>query len=553
MTTRDRTAITTIRKQASELENHVIDEFLTGKIGRRAFLRQGSVIGLSLSFMSGLLAATGTPLVKPAAAATPGGTVRVGVMVPSGAIDPVLVQDTGGGVMISQSGEFLVISDSSLVIQPMLAESWSPNSDGSLWTFKLRKDVKFQDGQAMKADDVVASIDRLTDPANSSNALSVFKGVLSKGGTKKVDDYTVEFHLDAPNGNFPYTVSNDNYNAIILPASYSGDYEKTFIGTGPFKIEKYTPKVGASFVRNEQYWGTKALPDRLEFTFYGEMQPMILAMQGHQLDVITEISVQGGQAIVNDPNIVTMSLKSSAHNQVHMNTQTGVFADKRVRRALALALDREKLVKGLLHGRGSVGNDSPFAPVFPSTNTSIPQRKRNLNEAKQLLEAAGASKGFSVTLMTEKYQEIPDYAVVIQNAAKELDIKIDLKVETASAYYGKAVFGQSDWLDSTIGITDYAHRGVPNVFLSAPLHSNGTWNSAHFANKDYDALVAQYVAALDLQTQRDVAGKIQNLLLDETPVIFAYFYDFLTPVVKNLKGVKPSAMGNIDLSAASFT
>ena len=130
----------------------------------------------------------------------------------------------------------------------------------------------------MKADDVVASIDRLTDPANSSNALSVFKGVLSKGGTKKVDDYTVEFHLDAPNGNFPYTVSNDNYNAIILPASYSGDYEKTFIGTGPFKIEKYTPKVGASFVRNDQYWGTKALPDRVEFTFYGEMQPMILAM-----------------------------------------------------------------------------------------------------------------------------------------------------------------------------------------------------------------------------------------------------------------------------------
>ena len=552
MTTRNHTAITTIRKQASELENHVIDEFLTGKIGRRAFLRQGSVIGLSLSFMSGLLAATGAPLVKSAAAATPGGTVRVGVMVPSGAIDPVLVQDTGGGVMISQSGEFLVISDSSLVIQPMLAESWNPNSDGSVWTFKLRKDVKFQDGQMMKADDVVASIDRLTDPANSSNALSVFKGVLSKGGTKKVDDYTVEFHLDAPNGNFPYTVSNDNYNAIILPASYSGDYEKTFIGTGPFKIEKYTPKVGASFVRNDQYWGTKALPDRVEFTFYGEMQPMILAMQGHQLDVITEISVQGGQAIVNDPNIITMSLKSSAHNQVHMNTQTGVFADKRVRRALALALDREKLVKGLLHGRGSIGNDSPFAPVFPSTNTSVPQRKRNLSEAKQLLEAAGAGKGFNVTLVTEKYQEIPDYAVVIQNAAKELDIKIDLKVETPAAYYGKAVFGQSDWLDSTIGITDYAHRGVPNVFLSAPLHSNGTWNSAHFANKDYDTLVAQYVAALDLQTQRDVAGKIQNLLLDETPVIFAYFYDFLTPIVKNLKGVRPSAMGNIDLSGASF-
>ena len=142
----------------------------------------------------------------------------------------------------------------------MLAESWSPNKDGTVWTFKLRKGVKFHNGKAMTADDVVATFDRLADPANGSNALSAFTGLLSKGGTRKVDDYTVEFHLDAANGNFPYAVSTDNYNAVIIPADYNGDYEKTMIGTGPFKLEKYTPKVGATFVRNPDYWGGQQYP-----------------------------------------------------------------------------------------------------------------------------------------------------------------------------------------------------------------------------------------------------------------------------------------------------
>src|ERR1051326_1346028 len=107
-------------------------------------------------------------------------------------------------------------------------------------------------------------------------------------------------------------------------------------------------------------------------------------------------------------------------------------------------------------------------------------------------------------------------------------ITIYLNVENQDAYYGKAVFGQSDWLDSIMGATDYGHRGVPNVLLAAPLTSDGTWNAARFKNRDYDILVKQYIGALDLQSQRAAAGQIERLLLDETPVLFTYFYDFLT-------------------------
>jgi len=533
-------------------ENHLIDGLVDGRVSRREFLRYGSVLGLSLPLLGQIGAAAGLGLMPGSARAqAAGGALRVAVDTPTGAIDPVKTPDVGGLVMLQQTGEFLCMDGQDLVLRPMLAESWKPNDKGDVWTFKLRKGVKFHNGKEMTADDVAASLNRLADPANGSNALSVFKGVLSKDAVRKVDDLTVEFHLDAPNANFPYLVSSDNYNAIILPADYAGDFEKNFVGTGPFKLEKYTPKVGASFVRNDDYWGDKALLDRVEFTFFADIQPQILALQGNQVDLINQLPVLAGAGLLNDPNVEIISIHSASHYQIHMRTDMDPFKDPRVRRAIALSLDRDKLVKGLLRGRAQPGNDSPFAPVYPSTDTSIEQRKQNIAEAKQLLEAAGIKSGTKAPLATQRFQEVPQYAQLVQNAAKEIGIEIELNVMDSGAYYGDAVFGKSTWLDSVMGITDYGHRGVPNVYLSAPLRSDGSWNAAHFKNKEYDTLAAGYVAALDLEAQKAAAGKIQKLLLEETPIIFGYFYDHLSAVRKGVAGVEPTAMSQTFLARAS--
>ena len=173
-------------------------------------------------------------------------------------------------------------------------------------------------------------------------------------------------------------------------------------------------------------------------------------------------------------------------------------------------------------------------------------------QAKRLMQEAGAGSGFEATLTTERVMEIPDFAVLIQNAVAEIGIKLNLKIETESAYYGKAQYGQSDWLDSEMGITDYGHRGVPNVLLGAPLLSSGAWNAAHFKNADYDKLVAQYIAATDLGVQRETAGRIQRLLLDETPVIYAYFYDYLTATAKDVKGVRVNPISQLFLAETTI-
>ena len=372
-----------------------------------------------------------------------------------------------------------------------------------------------------------------------------------------MDDFTVEFHLTAANGNFPYLTSSDNYNMIILPSSYDpAKWQSTFVGTGPFKFSSYTAKVGATFTRNESYWGTKALPSQTQFTFYDTQTPSILALTGGSIDVIGQFSVSGAeQLLTGSYNVI--KLKSSAHRELSMRCDQAPFTDPRVRQAVALTLNRPSIVQALFKGFADIGNDSPFAPVFPSTNTTIPQRAQNISQAKSLLSAAGHGSGFQAQLITENFLEIPQYAQVVQQEAAAIGVKINLKVESSSAYYGKATFGNSDWLDATMSLVDYGHRSVPNVFLTAPLQTTnaksgtGAWNAAHFANSQYDSLVSQYIAAVDLTSQRSIAGQIETLLLSQTPIIYGYFYNYLTATAQSVSGVYPTAIGHLFLYNAS--
>jgi peptide/nickel transport system substrate-binding protein len=555
-----------IRQQRSELENHIIDEYSAGKITRREFVRRGTVVGMSIPLVSFLAAACGGESGETTGAGTTptatgqvqaGGNVRVALIQPTTEPNPLLVQDEGGAGLLGSTGEFLSFSNDKLELEPRIAESWEPNEDGTVWTFKIRQGVKFHNGATLVADDVKTTFDKLINPdGGSANAQSALGGVLSPGGIEAPDEATVVFNLDAANGSFPTLVSSSNYNAIIIPADLDpADWGKTFEGTGPFKLQKFTPKVGATFVRNDAYWGTKANPDSMELKFYDEEGPMILGLQGDEVDFVEHFSVSGGKALLNDPNVNVIAIKASTHRQLHMRTDKDPFTDKRVRQAIALSIDRQALVDGLWEGQADIGNDSPFAPLYPSTDTSVAQRAQDVDQAKQLLSDAGMTN-FTVDLNTWNGFEIPDLAQLVKQYAAAIGVTINLKITDAGTYYGDGVFGKSTWLDSVMGITDYGHRPVPNVFLTASLSGDpkvGVWNSAHFKNDQYDSLVNQYVAALDIDSQKGVAKQIEELLLDETPIIFPYFYYFLSAAKKNLLNATSAATGQFDLSKAGFS
>jgi len=553
-----------LRSGRGPIQEHVIDEFLAGRLSRRDFLRRGTMLGMSMSVVGGILAACGSTGTSssgssPAVTGKAGATIKAGLLVPAAAINPITIADQGGLELIGNVGEFLVFTDQQLNYHPWLATSWSPNADASVWTFKIRQGVKFNDGKPMTVDDVVYSFKTQSDPKSSANALSVFGPVLAPDGVEKVDDTTVAFHLKKPDASFLDAVSEDNYNMIIVPNGFDyGNYQKSFPGTGRFMMSSYTPNTGATFVRNPHYWGRKALPAKIEFTFYPSEAPMAAALQAGAIDCLDQFSVATSPQLLNGSYNVT-SLKAATHRELSMRTDMHPFNNKLVRQAIAYSLDRPAIVAALFKGQAEIGNDSPFAPIFKSTDTSVPQRAHNLKLAKQLLARAGVPRGFSTPLLTETTQEIPHFAQVVKQYAAQIGVNIALTIETPTKYYGTAVFGKSDWLDGEMSLVDYGARAVPNVYLQAPLQSpnaktgSGSWNAARFSDPAYDKLSKDFIAAVDISSQRRIAGQIERLLLDETPIIYAYFYNYLSAAQKNVSGTYPTAQGQFFLWNATKT
>src|SRR5215471_12756958 len=258
-----------LRRGRGPVQEHVIDEFVAGRMSRRDFIRKGSAMGLSMGVIGGILAACGSSGTSssgssPAATGKAGATIKAGTLTPVGAINPITISDQGGLELLGNVGEFLVFTDHAGHYHPWLATSWKANADASVWTFKIRQGVKFNDGTPMTVDDVVYSFQIQSNPKTAGNALSQFGGFLTPDGVQKVDNETVAFHLESPNNGFVDSVSEDNYNMVIVPKDTNmANYQKTFPGTGRFMMSSYTPSVGATYVRNPHYWGNKALPSKV--------------------------------------------------------------------------------------------------------------------------------------------------------------------------------------------------------------------------------------------------------------------------------------------------
>jgi peptide/nickel transport system substrate-binding protein len=551
------------RTEAGPLEGTLIDEFVDGEMDRSTFIRRASVLGLSMSLIGAALEAFGhAPLARAAVGAVQaGGRLRIGIVPPPvTGLDPHTYKDTGGLVTGGIAGEFLTRATQGLTLVPELATSWKPNANASIWTFKLRPNVKFQSGQSFGADDVVATYDRLSSGETGSQALSAFKGVLSPGGTKAVDNLTIEFHLDSPTANFPYLTSSTTYQGILLPANYKvGTFEKTPQTTGAFRLAAYNPGVSAKYERFPGWWGGTAPLDGIDATYYSDDSAIIAALLGGQIDLINQINFVTGRALFKNPTVQIFNARGATHRQVCMRVDAkNQLKDFRVRQAIALSLDRPAIVKTLFDTYADVGNDSNFAPLYPSTDKTVPQRNKDLTTAKQLMAQAGFARGFKLTLTTEKTGEIPQLAQIIQRSVKAIGIDLTLNILTATAYFAGTQegpplgWGNTPWLNAPINITDWGHRAVPNVVLNSAFRSKGVWNAAHYSNPKFDKLVTQFLGAIALKDQRKYEKQMQEILLHDTPVIIPYFYNFLAAGNKKVKGYRADAQGSVFLSRTSL-
>jgi peptide/nickel transport system substrate-binding protein len=283
----------------------------------------------------------------------------------------------------------------------------------------------------------------------------------------------------------------------------------------------------------------------------------VSALLGNQIDLINEIHVATGRALFTNPNVKIFRAHGATHRLVPMMTDAEPFNDWRVRQAVALTLDRPAIRKRLFNGLADIGNDTPFAPVFPSS-VKLPQRHKDIRKAKQLMAAAGRSKGFSVALTTYNAFELPQLAQIIQRSVKEIGINMTLRILTSTAYYAGSQlgppkgWGTTPWLNTPINITDWGGRAIPNVYLTSSLKSGGVWNASHYSNKRFDRLANAYIGSVSLKDQRKFAKQLELILQHDTPAIYPYFYFQLGGGSKRVRGYHADPQGLVYLSRTSL-
>ena len=568
-----------LRRGASPVELELTEAFAQGRITRRAFVQRGSVIGLSVAFMGSVIAACGSDgksktatsssstLAGTAAAGTTaasttaagtaaagaikkGGTLRIAAQKPAGPLDPVAMADLGTYTPVVTAFEYLV-DILGAEVKPMLAESWKPNADGSVWTFSLRKGVKWHDGTAFTAADVVATMDRLS----ASN----LKAYIKVGSTKAIDDFTVEITLNNPDGQFPQQVGAYNPQSVITPKDYvlGTTLDKRMTGTGAFKMTKYDPAIGATFEANTDWWGGTPYLNKLEFLFSEDIATQIAGLQGGAADAIVQFSVLGGDALLSDSNIVVETIHGSAHRQIWMNTREGNYTDVKVRQAIALGIDRQALIDTVLKGKGDIGNDHPISPIYPFFDATLPQRKRDVEKAKQLLKDAG-KEGLEATMYFPNLQEIPQLAQLVQSQLKDIGMKVTLQQEKnvdgdewCKVYDSKVEPAGCDG-GMDFGIVDYGPRGVPDVYL-VKAYATGEWNSAHYISEPFRAAVKKYQSSLDLDGQKAAIKDIQKIANTDVPYAIPYFYNTLLAHTKKVTGIVATGLGHFYCGKAGFT
>lgn len=556
------------RKKADPLQLDLVESFAKGKINRRHFIQRGTVLGLSLASLSAIVAACGGASSgggdattdtgigggggATTAAVKAGGTMKLAMALPSSeGLNPITMIDLVSYNVTAQCFEYLVRSAADLSIQPQLATEWSASTDALTWTFKLREGVMWQDGTPFTSKDVVATYDNLIEAGNSA-----LNGVLAKGGVAAPDDLTVVFTLSTPNGHFPYLVSSDNTQSQITPAGWTvkDNLEANKdLGTGPWKITKLDVKTGASYVRNDTWWGGKTPLDGLEFLFIEDSAAQATAVKAGEADGIPQFTADVGQVLLDDPNMNIIELSSATHRELWMRCDTGPLKDPKVRQAIALTMDRQKMIDKALSGHGTLANDHVIFSLYPYFNAdAVVQRTQDIAMAKQLLKDAGA-EGLSVDLDYIKGQEMPNLAVLVADGMKQAGIAVKLRGSGYDTFYGKYWCPDYDGCPkaSTIGIVDYGHRGSPDVYLNAALSSKGVWNSSNYHNPEFDKAFADWAAAVDIDAQTTTAGVIQKNLTDNTPVGIPYTINTLAAFNTKFQGVVNTAMGFTFLEGVS--
>ena len=490
-----------------------------------------------------------------------GGVMRLHINQPV-SLDPPNCYESEGIQVIRQVWDGLFTWDpKTLEVVPELAEKWEVSSDGLVYTFHLRKGVKFQSGRALKAEDFVYSWSRVANKDTASYLayhLSPIKGydecqagtATTLAGVKAIDDNTLEVTLSYPYADFITTLGH----VVFYPVAkediekWGDEYTKHINGTGPFKFVEWIDDQSIKLVRNDDYYGDKASLDEVQYVIIADENTAFLEFKGGNLEY-TDIPVGKIKATQEDPKLKDGAIVKPmlALYYYGFNLETAPFKDNaKLREAISWAIDRKNIVDTLMEGAPTpaTGFVPPGIPGFQENASEVTY---NLEKAKALLAEAGYPNGEGLPTLQFGFNTGAGHeqiAEAIQADLKDIGINVEIEgfewgtmLEKAKA--GEIVFYRLGW------VADYP---TMDNFLYPLFYSKSSDNYGEYNNPEVDKLLLEARSTIDKDARIAKYREIEKKILADHAFVNIYFYSLRMIVQTYVKGFELDAMENYDLS-----
>lgn len=390
---------------------------------------------------------------------------------------------------------------------PDLALSWEATPDAKEWTFKLRPDVTFHNGNAFTAEDVVFSLMRTQSEAIDSPTKGVMEIV---DRVEAVDDMTAKVVLKQAHADFPLLVMD--YRIRMLDAETCGnDLDalcESGVGTGPYKMVELDALGTTTLERFDDYYGGLPGVEAMELIAIADQAARVAALQAGQIDFVYALSADQKPLFENNPDFTVQEVATGRWVGMIMNTTVAPFDDARVRKALRISTDRDALGK-LVYGPGGYVTTCDH-PVWSGDQYRAEiDCPRDIEGAKALLTEAGYPDGLTVELFVSDISEgAVRMAEVLQNQAADAGITVELVQAPADGFWGDV------WMKEPFFATGWSQRPADQI-LNEAYRSGAAWNESAWNDPAFDAALDAAREELDFAERKALYGELQRTLFEE--------------------------------------